>query len=73
VTEINTRTRLSFKTSPELKQVLIAISDIESVSIGDTVHQIYKDKFISLEQDLNLHVDATVAILRHFDVVLSLD
>ena len=73
MTEINTKTRLSFKTSPELKKVLIAISDIEAVSIGDTVHQIYRDKFLSLEQELDLHGDATAEILRCFDVVLSLD
>ena len=72
---ISTQYRLSIKTTGKLKDVISAIADIENVSTGDLIHQMFKDKFqVLLEtDDIDLPESAISEVNKHFDLVLSLN
>ena len=71
--DINTRHRLSFRTTPTLKRLITAIADIEGVTLADEIHRLYKDKFESLHEELELPVIVMTEIELHFEQILTLD
>jgi uncharacterized protein (DUF1778 family) len=73
MSNINTRHRLSFRTTPALKRLITAIADIEGVTLGDVIHTLYKDKLELLHEELELPVIAMTEIELHFDEILTLD
>jgi len=72
---ILTKFKISLKTTEKLKAVLLAIEDIEGISITDTVHKLYRDKLAALldTHDIDLPQEAIVEVRKHFDLILMLD
>lgn len=69
--DISTKYRLSVRTTSRLKSLIIAIADIEGVSVSDTIHKLYRDKLTSLQESgIDLPDTATREIDRHFDLLM---
>ena len=72
---ISTKFRISLRTTERLKAVLLAIEDIEGISMTDNLHELYRDKLMALQEmgDIDLPQEAMIEIKEHFDLISMID
>ena len=62
--------RLSFKTTKKLRDLINSIADIEKVSLSDTIHAVYQQKFNEMARDIDLPVGALEEANNDFQYML---